>query len=141
MKDIMELTLTREQLYVIKDALCLYFRIGMGQFDHIENHPTIHNYLWQSKDYYNNTQAMISILGHARNVAMPELGFDLRRAYSIGSDKISECNRIAKDLEEVIRHHFWKERNAKGEASQMTVDSDVCIRSEDGHKIKVKTKK
>lgn len=136
------LHLTEEQLRVVQQALDLYTRIGIGQFERIKDHPTFERHLYNQlmdedgkADYarYHEIRLMADTkLMEARNLLIQE---DLhpQASWGIFNEKADESCRVAYDIVQVIRHEFWK---SNPDRSELTVDAGVNLRTEDGDKIK-----
>ena len=128
-----KLEITDKQAYLIMDALELYSRIGMGQFDKIKDHPTIHNHIWNNHrdEYHDFADNELLIV---RNKLF-DLNYGLNGSHGINSPSIDDSNRLAFDLRQVIRHEFWK---ANPNRTNMTVDSHIHFTSNEGESHKIK---
>jgi len=136
------LHLTEDQLRLVQQALDLYSRVGIGQFDHIKYHPTFVQHLSNKLTDKNGRIDFIRYheigdeadekLMEARNILIQE---DLHpnTSWGIFNEKGDESCRVAYDIIQVIRHEFWK---ANPNRSELTVDAGVNVRTEDGYKIK-----
>jgi len=136
------LHLTEEQLRVVQQALDLYSRVGIGQFERIKYHPTFVQHLTnQLTDkngridftrYHEIGDEADEKLMEARNILIQE---DLHpnTSWGIFNEKGDESCRVAYDIIQVIRHEFWK---ANPNRSELTVDAGVNLQTEDGDKIK-----
>ena len=137
--------LTKEQLIVIQEALELYSRIGIGQFDKIKEHPTFENYLKKKfkndegkTDYsrYHEVRDTVDLmLVQPRNMLLNDLTLPKNASWGIYSPDVDESCRVAYDLIQVIRHEFWL---ANPNRSEHVVMSSVHLTSKDSYKIKVK---
>ena len=128
-----KLEITEKQAYLIMDALDLYSRIGMGQFDKIKGHPTIQNNIWDNHrdEYHDFADKELMIV---RNKLF-DISYGLNGSQGIHSTKIDDTNRLAFDIKQVIRHEFWK---CEPNRSSMTVDSHIHFTSTDGESCKIK---
>lgn len=126
------LTLTDNQARLISEALELYCRIGLGQFDYIQNHPTIdYNISKRNVDFHKDIEPSLTI---SRNRI-----FGLKRGFetSLGIFHIDvdETCRIAHDIHQIIRHEFWKQNPNR---LTSVVDSSIHFTSKDEDIRKVK---
>lgn len=99
------LTMTRMQVAVLQEALDMYFRVGMGQLRDVLGHlvpPTL-----EVDEYCRRRDNAEWALRALRAAAMPDL--PPNGSYSISSREISDSNRVAADLYDVVRHHFTKD--------------------------------
>ena len=111
---------TEQQAHLIREALDLYVRLNLGQFDKIKDVPTIHKHIWENhRDDYHDIGLK------ARNILF-DMNFGLNGGYSINSNKVDDFARLAQDIIEVIRHEFWKNNPNR---SNGTVDSSITLRS------------
>lgn len=129
----LKLEITEKQANVIMDALELYVRIGIGQFDKIKDHPTIHNHIWNNhreEYHYFADDELLAV----RNKLF-DLSYGLNASHGIHSPLIDDSNRVAYDIKQVIRYEFWKNNPNRSEG---TVDSHVHFTSKDGESYKIK---
>lgn len=124
---------TDKQAHLIREALDLYVRLNLGQFDKIKDIPTIHKHIWENHrdDYHDigNDELL-----RVRNILF-DMDYGLNGSYGINSDKVDDFARLAQDIIEVIRHEFWK---VNPKRSNATVDSSITLRSSfEPNKIKV----
>ena len=128
-----KLEITDKQAYLIMNALELYSRVGMGQFDKIKDHPTIHNHIWNNHrdEYHDFADNELLIV---RNKLF-DLNYGLNGSHGINSNKIDDSNRLAFDIRQVIRHEFWKSNPNR---TDMTVDSHIHFTSNEGESHKIK---
>ena len=111
---------TEQQAHLIREALDLYVRLNLGQFDKIKDVPTIHKHIWENhRDDYHDIGLKV------RNILF-DMNFGLNGGYSITSNKVDDFARLAQDIIEVIRHEFWKNNPNR---SNGTVDSSITLRS------------
>lgn len=124
---------TDKQAHLIREALDLYVRLNLGQFDIIKDIPTIHANIWD------NHRSEYQDIGNdellkARNILF-DMNYGLNGSYGINSDKVSDYARLAQDIIEVMRHETWKNNPERMEG---TIDSHITLRSSfEPHKIKV----
>ena len=99
------LTLTEAQARIVKDALDLYFRIGIGQFREVEH---VYNYtlLRGTKD--------MERLREALDAAARTQGFGFGGSYGIHSTEVHDVFRQAYDINRVIRHRMAWDRLPSG---------------------------
>jgi hypothetical protein len=98
------LAVNAAQLTVIRAALELYERVGMGQFAEV---ASVHGA--PMTDGYELAEAYLLA---AKKVLRPELG---RAAYyGIGSPVIADRFRVAYDVEQVIRYRLAWDRDPEG---------------------------
>lgn len=123
-KNMVTIEVTEQQAHLIKEALDLYVRLNLGQFDKIKDIPTIHKHIWENHrdDYHDigNDELL-----KARNILF-DMDYGLNGSYGINSDKVDDFARLAQDIIEVIRHEFWKNNPNR---SNGTVDSSITLRS------------
>jgi len=138
------LHLTEDQLQLVQQALDLYSRVGIGQFDHIKYHPTFVNHLSNKltdgngridfNQYHQIRSKADEKLMEARNILIQE-DLHSNASWGIFNEKGDESCRVAYDILRVIRHEFWK---ANLNRSELTVDANVDLQTKDGDKIKCK---
>jgi thiamine pyrophosphokinase len=141
-----KLEVTEDQLHLIQDALDLYSRIGIMQFDRILEHPTIEKYIVDkhSEGDEGDKQMDWKDIHKERDLAkktLDDLKYDLTNGYllsggnmGIFNKKVDESCRVAFDLQQVIRHEFWKQHPKR---TAHTVDASVTLTTKDSNKIKV----
>lgn len=115
---------TEQQAHLIREALDLYVRLNLGQFDKIKDIPTIHKHIWKNYRYDYHDIGNEELL-KARNVLF-DMDYGLNGSYGINSEKVDDFARLAQDIIEVIRHEFWKNNPDRSEG---TVDSSITLRS------------
>ena len=93
------------QLEILQNALNLYFRVGMGQFNTILEHP----------DYFLKNNPTVD--HHLNELQKCLTGLPHSGSHGIHSPKIHESNRIACEIHDVIRHHLSWEKNPEGGTS------------------------
>lgn len=137
-----KIEVTKDQLMLIERALELYSRIGIGQLDHIKDHPTFERHLSNintesgKKDwavYHEMREEVDLILFEARNKLYNEF-IPMHGSWGIHNPNVDESCRVAYDLVQVIRHELWKNNPDR---SEHTVDSSVHLIAKDSNKIKV----
>lgn len=114
--------LDTEHLRIIRDALDLYGRIGMGQYREILTHQLPRPYDQTTK------QQAEYLLDVVRRLTMPELSTP-NTYHSIRSEKISDNFRVAYDIQQVLRHRLAWDQNPKGD---FMVDFDEPWRTSTG---------
>lgn len=129
----LEVTLncTVSQLYLIMNALDLFSRIGIGQLEHVLEHWGVDEYMdnkfrkdgkvdWSA--LHEEKDLLKSLLNEVKRILFdcPPNG-----SHGIGSDKVSDMNRVAYDMIQVIRHELYKLR---GDKQTMTVDAFPATR-------------
>lgn len=106
-----ELSLTKEQVEVLIQALDLYSRIGIGQFEEILDVYDFSKISYESRDDVKQHMMSSKVLaGHSMN-----------GNYGIHNEEINDKFRIAYDIQQVVRHRLAWDRNPKGE---ITVNFD-----------------
>lgn len=117
MKKKYQITLNESQLSVISQSLELFYRLGMGQFDQIKNHP----------DYLGENPPELNLLLDQLHIILTDLksGVD----HSIRTPLISDKNRTAYDVNQAITEALTCQGPAKVLYSkQFAVDYDnSCI--------------
>lgn len=128
-----QITVTEKQAHLISEALELYVRLNLGQFDKLIDVPTIHDNVWNNhREEWHNFA--IEELTAVRNKLF-DMNFGLSGSHGINSTQVSDYARLAQDIHEVIRHFFWLNNPNR---SDMTVDSSITLRSQfEPEKIKV----
>ena len=112
-----QLKVSEEQAQVITDALELYARVGMGQLDHIGEHPDLQMRILKREEISFDT--IRSILEMVKQTV-----FDLppNVYHSLGCPEISDKNRVAYDLVQVIRHRlFWDRAETRAKSDDGVV--------------------
>lgn len=106
------LTLTENQIVLIKDALEEYFRIRMNQWIDISNDlaaknidlsPENSNHSWLFDKYINNRDVIYEIFEC------------VGRIVKLNGSKKTEKQLVAEDIWQVIRHQLWKDSENKSE--------------------------
>ena len=101
------LKINEAQAQVLTDALNIYARLGMGQIYEILEHPDLRQRMLDSLETY-------GIMGYCREVCemlrRTIFGLPANTYYSISNREISDRNRIAYDLLQVIRHRLVWDR-------------------------------
>lgn len=137
------LTVTKEQLRLIQDALDMYFRIGIGQMIVIKDHPTFEKALRKKctingkvayEIYHEQRKSADKLFTIGRDVLLIDSTHGEHGSYGIYNQEVDESCRVAYDLVQVIRHEFWK---ADPDRSEHVVMSSVSLSTKDSDKIKV----
>jgi hypothetical protein len=138
------LTVTKEQLRLIQDALDMYFRIGIGQMIVIKDHPTFEKTLRKKCTFNGEVDYAIyheqrKIADHffteGRDTLLLDTTHGVNGSYGIyNQENVHESSTVAYDLVQVIRHEFWK---ADPNRSEHVVMSSVHLSTKDSGKIKV----
>jgi len=103
-----ELTINKEQAETLVKALDMYSRIGMGQLENITDHPDVHKRIMDS-DIIDSIPDAWSLFNKAKRVLFD---MDSNASHGIYSDGISDINRIAWDIQRVVRHRLaWDSAN------------------------------
>ena len=121
MKKITIETTDDESIYIILEALDLYTRLNIGQFDSLLNLRSITK---------NNESDITQPLTQIRNQLF-DLNVGLNGSHGIHSNKVDDSARLAFDIRQVIRHELWKNNPNR---NSMTVDSSVHFTSKQGLK-------
>ena len=138
------ITLTKEQLRLIQDALDMYSRIGIGQMWAIKDHPTFENVLrkeFKDEDgkvdysrYHEVRDNADLMLVLPRNMLLSDLTLRKNASWGIYNPDVDESCRVAYDLVQVIRHEFWL---ANPDRSEHVVMSSVHLSTKNSNQIKV----
>jgi hypothetical protein len=108
-----KLTVSEQQAAIIANALDLFSRIGLGQFEEI------------MRVYDRNHVVPLEAREQARNflkAAKIEVGHTSNGSFGIHSPKVSDDFRAAYDLLQVIRHRLAWDRNPEGNRPQVDFD-------------------
>lgn len=106
------LTLTKNQIVLIKDALEEYFRIRMNQWIDLSNDlaaknidlsPENLNHSWLFDKYINDRDAIYEIFEC------------VGRIVKLNGSKKTDKQLVAEDIWQVIRHQLWKDSENKSE--------------------------
>lgn len=112
-----QITLNEEQARITMLALEIYSRIGMGQLQTITEHPDVFSRVRQQPRVQSETVRVE--LQQIKRVIFPELD-PVGMYHSISSPEISDSNRVAYEILQVIRHRLsW---DAAGNAPTRTSD-------------------
>jgi hypothetical protein len=84
--------------------------------------------------YHSVRDSIDTMLVQPRNMLMQEPTHPRNGSWGIHNPKVDETCREAYDIIQVIRHEFWKQDKTR---SNITVDSNVMLRTKDSDKIKV----
>jgi len=107
-----------------------------GNGEKIKTWGDVHN-IKHSIDYgrfHKIRDQAIDKFNEGRNLLIQE-EMHKNASFGIHNSDVDESCRVAFDIIQVIRHEFWKQNPFR---SEMTVDSNVYIYTEDGFKIKCK---
>ena len=98
--------MTEQQLRVVQAAMDLYSRLGMGQLEEIFAHPDLRKRRAELPQVMASTErdSLSDAMGVLKSVVFPELVAD--QHYGIRAKQISDDNRIACDVSQVIRHRL-----------------------------------
>jgi len=114
------LEIDERQARILNDALDLYSRIGIGQLEEIAN-----NFRWfndpRLKDNWDKLDIARSLLDSIKMLLFKQ---PPNGSYGIYHPDVPDCYRVAWDIQKVIRHHLWLERQAQGEGQRFCVDAD-----------------
>ena len=110
-----KLVISEKQAKVIIQALDLFSMVGTAQFEELLNHPQ-----WRKKVLTDPTDNNVckTLLSEAKRVLT---GFSQNASYSVLDGKVSEENRIAYDILQVVRYKLAWDKNPKG---GMQIDFD-----------------
>jgi len=97
------ITLNEEQARITMLALDIYSRLGMGQLDTITEHPDLFSRI--RKQQRIEAEIVRAELQHIKRVIFPELD-PVGMCHSTSSREISDSNRVAYELLQVIRHRL-----------------------------------
>jgi hypothetical protein len=138
------LTVTENQLRLIQNALDLYTRIGIGQFERIKEHPTfevhLHNEFKNEEgktDYvklHSVRDEVDEIFTQAKRLLYNQSSAVKNGGWGIHNPNVDDSCRDAFDLVQVIRHEFWKNNPNR---SNITVDSSVHLTDRKNENIKI----
>lgn len=113
------LEVTGAQADVLVAALDLFSRMSLGQISELENHWRIYGKMVETDDYETLRNSFFGL----KKVA---LGLEPNASYGIFSQEIHDTNRVAWDLQQVIRNCVSWDRNPEG---GMTVNYDKPMKS------------
>lgn len=111
-----KITVTESQAHIIIEALDLYSRIGIGQFDEMVRHAPVFRYA----DPYRNELEPVPLenirnfrdaIGH---MGASYIGLPPNASFGIHHPKVDDSARVAVDILQVIRHRLAWDRNPKG---------------------------
>ena len=138
------LTVTENQLRLIQNALDLYTRIGIGQFERIKEHPTFEVHLYNEfkneegkTDYvkfHSVRDEVDDIFTQAKRLLYNQSSAVKNGGWGIHNPNVDDSCRDAFDLVQVIRHEFWKNNPNR---SNITVDSSVHLTDRKNENIKI----
>ena len=112
------LEVNEKQAELMMEALDLYIRIRIGQWNKAAEICMQHECDLAAEDYCEREEKMRSLIGEARGICFPELGRDLCGSYGVGK---FDDTRAAYDVFQVLRHELSWARHPKG---AWTVDFD-----------------
>jgi len=110
------LTLNKDQAQVLVQALDLFSRIGIGQFEeivHVYDSGRMNNEQLEGNAKYDVRDQARAALDLAKKVLT---GYTGGASHGIHSPLVSDKYRAAFDIQQVVRHALHQERNPKGEA-------------------------
>lgn len=106
------LTLTEEQIQVVRDALNVYFRLGLGQIrDALDELP----HGDKPRDWSRWHEDVVSI----RTILGPHMGLSasIGHSYGVTNPLFAVRHRVAHDVHDAIRHRMaWDAAYARGDA-------------------------
>ncbi|MBR1760809.1 MAG: hypothetical protein IJ741_06470 [Schwartzia sp.] len=130
------LDVNEEQAKLIQDALELYIRVRIGQWQEVAEVCMVKNDELSGEEYVAQKNRVRPLLGEARAICFSELGTDLCGSY--GVSRFADT-RAAYDVFQVIRRELSWARHPKGartlDFDKTTQFSDlpmpVCKKSKD----------
>ena len=115
-----EIELTEKQTQIIQEALNLYFRLQLGQWQELA-HMTRVGWYFRHK---NGEETSMPLWGAVEKLidtlVWVVFGFHSGESWGIHNKNVPNSARIARDIHDVIRHQFWHDREDQGHG----VDSD-----------------
>lgn len=125
-KEIVEIKLSLRQAEILKRAIDLFVRIGMGQIEEVAEVAKFYNIngLLNLKDFYDVERTINYHLGEAKK----HLG--IRPFSNLGITNAGEDFRIAYDIEQVLRRSLAFHKNPKGDHLSIEFDDYLPTASE-----------
>lgn len=117
--------LGEKELRLISNALDIYSRLALGQFEIIDQVSSLQEEIWKNKDL--DWSKMKEVTDNIKTTIWPEL---TPNSYwgIFNREHVHDDARIAGDLHQQIRHHFYLQ-DTDPDKPKYTVDaypSDIC---------------
>lgn len=112
-----QLEMNDEQARVVKEALELYGRIGMGQVEEITQHPSLLN-----REF--NDEEVSRHLGDVKEIVFPDLQ-GRGHYYGIRNPNTHEDSRVAFDVQQVLRNRMAWAKNPAGSLGSVIFDDPI----------------
>lgn len=112
--------LSENELHLIKNALDIYCRMGLGQFWYLTDVHTVRENVWAMTDDKREEFEFIAkklsniYTGHSGNVS-----------YGITSQKVGADCKVACHINHAIRHELYKHRGDKNKSTVDAYPSDI----------------
>lgn len=111
-----QLTIDENQARILIQALDLYSRLGIGQYE-----EAVSFLKWQSDPRLEGKhEECDKAMKHLNEIKMLLFNMPSNASYGIYSEKVPDCFRAAWDILKVIRHQLWKDNENR---SDFTVDA------------------
>lgn len=112
-----QLKISTEQAQTLVAALEFYMRIGLGQFEMMDVHPTIAEKMYALDcDEGDRVRMMATMLKRSL------FGFEANQSYGIGNRELHPSVHTAHDIHDVIRHRLAHDSLKPGEKPGWTVN-------------------
>lgn len=109
--------MNEEQARVLKEALELYGRIGMGQVQEINQHPSL-----LTRDF--EDEKVAGLLNEVKSIVFPDLQAH-GHYYGIRNPETHEDSRVAFDLQQVLRNRIAWTKNPSGGLGSVVFDDPI----------------
>lgn len=119
----MKINLTDEQARVLMDALDLYTRVHLGQFEAVADVALEYNISTDEDCDCSNFHSLRNEINHYKWVWC---GFNPNSGFGIHSKRVAEHGKMCYDMKQVIRYHLaWKHHPEGG--STVNFDTPLQI--------------
>lgn len=106
----MKIKLTDHQADVLIEALDLYSRIHLGQFEEVGYIARVYDISRNAVVDYDAFNEFEDRIRDAKTL----LGFDRNGSYGIFNKQVNDIARVAYDMQQVLRNHLAWKRNPEG---------------------------
>lgn len=118
----MKINLTDEQAYVLIDALDLYTRVHLGQFEEVANVALEYNICREGDEGDSEPEDFHDLREAIGRLKWMHCGFPQNGSHGIHNKKVHEHGKMCYDMQKVLRRHLAYKRSPEGGS---TVDFDT----------------
>lgn len=113
-----KIELGEKELRLISQALDLYSRLGLFQFEKLDDHTDIQKFIWD-KDLQQEFEWKITPLKAL-------FGYPINGSRGIFNKEVSDTSKIMCDMHQTIRHELWKNQEDRLQFVTSAHPADIC---------------